>query len=75
MRAPYRNPRDWHFGPTNRYAGTQGYRHQGATHVAWVDGHAAAHPDRFVTGHPLDEANIAEDTGFLSRDNSLYDLE
>lgn len=56
-----------------RYTGTQGYRHNQRTNVAWVDGHASSMIERHTTnaaGTP-----IGEGVGFLSEDNRLYDLE
>ena len=73
MRAPWANPGDASFA--GRYAGTQGFRHQRKTNVAWADGHASPWADRFTNTYPADAANIAPGTGFLSPDNSLYDLE
>lgn len=58
---------------TGREAGTQGYRHQDATQFVHVDGHAEASQTRFTTGDLT--GAVAEGTGFLSQDNSLYDLE
>ncbi len=55
---------------TGRAAGTQGFRHRKRTNVAFVDGHADALGDRFDPG-----LGAAPGTGFLSLDNSLYDLE
>ncbi len=55
------------------HAGTQGYRHRGATGVAFCDGHAEARKwrDEYLAGNPY----VAAGTGFLSADNSLYDLD
>jgi prepilin-type N-terminal cleavage/methylation domain-containing protein/prepilin-type processing-associated H-X9-DG protein len=50
-------------------AGTQGYRHAKATDAAFADGHAESRRQRYEAGHM-----VAEGTGFLSPDNSLYDL-
>jgi prepilin-type N-terminal cleavage/methylation domain-containing protein/prepilin-type processing-associated H-X9-DG protein len=72
MRAPWPNPGDQTF--SGRWAGTQAFRHQKRTNVAWVDGHAEAWRLRF-TDNKNGAANVAPDTGFLSADNSLYDLE
>jgi prepilin-type processing-associated H-X9-DG protein/prepilin-type N-terminal cleavage/methylation domain-containing protein len=65
---------------TTRAAGTQGFRHQGRTNVAYADGHAEAvdvkPADRFPadwTG--LTRALSGKGNGFLSVDNSAYDLE
>ena len=73
MRAPWRNPGDEQF--TGRYAGTQGYRHLERTNVAFCDGHAETRWQRYTDTYPPDQEKIAPGTGFLSPDNSLYDLE
>ncbi|MEM9020965.1 MAG: prepilin-type N-terminal cleavage/methylation domain-containing protein [Planctomycetota bacterium] len=70
MRSPLPNPGDNTNAPT-RAAGTQAYRHQGATLLAAADGHALSQTDRFDAGNP----NVAAGTGFLSVDNTGYDLE
>lgn len=75
MRAPWPNPGDAGFG--GRYAGTQGYRHGGTTtNVGFVDGHAEAWAARHTEydGSGWGPA-FADDVGFLSADNDLYDLE
>ena len=74
MRAPLRDlTADW--SCSYRYAGTQGYRHLDTTNVAFCDGHAVAWPDRYTNIEPEHQrSEIAEGTGFLSPDNSLYDL-
>jgi len=72
MRSPFPGPHDGGF--SGNWAGTQGYRHSGKTNVAWCDGSARSVKGRFTeTGSP-EENNIAEGTGFLSPDNSAYDL-
>ncbi len=73
MRAPFPGKLDPGF--FGRYAGTQGYRHMGRTNVAWCDGSAKSVRKRFTQSDPGEMTNIAEGTGFLSEDNSLYDLE
>lgn len=72
MRAPWPNPGDQTF--SGRWAGTQAFRHQKRSNVAWVDGHTESWRDRFAD-NKNGAANVAPDTGFLSADNSLYDLE
>ena len=57
-----------------RAAGTQGYRHYGRTNVAYCDGHAATVKECFKNTEEDEVENIAEGTGFLSPDNSAYDL-
>ena len=73
MRAPWSNPGDASFA--GRFAGTQGYCHLGKTNVAFCDGHAESWEKRCTETYPADQRNLAEGTGFLSPDNSLYDLE
>jgi len=58
-----------------RYSGTQGFRHRGRTNVAFCDGHVDSLKDRFTTTNAADQSKIAPRTGFLSVDNSIYDLE
>jgi prepilin-type processing-associated H-X9-DG protein/prepilin-type N-terminal cleavage/methylation domain-containing protein len=71
MRAPFAYPGD-PLGSGLRTAGTQGFRHRRKTNVAFCDGHAETLRERFTdTSDPFP---VARDTGFLSADNSLYDL-
>jgi len=72
MRSPFPGKLDAHF--SGRYAGTQGYRHIGRTNVAFCDGSARSVRDCFKETHTAEKADIAEGTGFLSSDNSAYDL-
>jgi prepilin-type processing-associated H-X9-DG protein/prepilin-type N-terminal cleavage/methylation domain-containing protein len=69
MRAPFPNPGDADF--SGRYAGTQGFRHQKMTNVAFCDGHAESLLTRY-TNNSDGAANVAPGTGFLSSDNSAY---
>jgi prepilin-type processing-associated H-X9-DG protein len=71
MRAPLPNPGDDKF--VGRFAGTQGYRHRGRTNVAFCDGHAESSDARY-TANADGAVNVAAGTGFLSKDNELYDL-
>ncbi|HYF47838.1 MAG TPA: prepilin-type N-terminal cleavage/methylation domain-containing protein [Planctomycetota bacterium] len=71
MRAPLPNPGDATF--SGRYAGTQGFRHGGMTNVIFADGHAESFSKPCVD--VPDKGSIAPGTGFLSNDNSMYDLE
>lgn len=73
MRSPFGGKLDEDF--SGRYAGTQGYRHLGKTNVAWCDGSVASVKECFTEAEAGEKANIAEGTGFLSADNSAYDLE
>lgn len=73
MRSPLPGKLDAHF--SGRSAGTQGYRHLGKTNVAFCDGSVRSLRDCFTETHPAEKANIAPGTGFLSPDNSAYDLE
>jgi len=73
MRAPWASPADAQF--SGRFSGTQGYRHFARTNVAFCDGHAETRGQRYTETYPRDQINITPNTGFLSPDNSLYDLE
>ena len=72
MRSPLPGRTDASF--SGRWAGTQGFRHQKRSNLAFVDGHAESWRQRF-TENKNGAANVAAATGFLSADNSLYDLE
>jgi len=72
MRAPWSNPGDESFG--GRWSGTQGFRHQKRSNTAFCDGHAEA-MNKCFTENEGGASNVAPNTGFLSPDNSLYDLE
>ncbi|HIJ67783.1 MAG TPA: prepilin-type N-terminal cleavage/methylation domain-containing protein [Planctomycetes bacterium] len=54
--------------------GTQGFRHLGKTNVAYCDGRAETLAERYTETHEDLIDLIAENTGFLSPDNSSYDL-
>jgi prepilin-type N-terminal cleavage/methylation domain-containing protein/prepilin-type processing-associated H-X9-DG protein len=71
MRAPYPNPGDATFD--GRSAGTQGFRHSGLSNVSFCDGHAE--PLRYGYTNDADHSLVAPGTGFLSPDNSMYDLQ
>ncbi len=73
MRSPFPSPSDEGF--SGRSAGTQGFRHLGRTNVVFVDCHGVSLKDRHTRTDPGEEGNIEEGTGFLSHDNSLYDLD
>jgi prepilin-type processing-associated H-X9-DG protein len=81
MRSPLRSPSEdlvvYGDRSAARAAGTQGFRHRGATNGAFCDGHAESLRERIDGGN----ANVAPGTGFI-RDpdrpddpNSLYDME
>lgn len=65
-----------------RKGGTQGYRHNGMTNVAWCDGHAASQKELYTESYPNVREQIERynertrdcKIGFLSLDNSAYDL-
>jgi prepilin-type N-terminal cleavage/methylation domain-containing protein/prepilin-type processing-associated H-X9-DG protein len=71
MRAPFPNPGDESF--SGRWSGTQGYRHLKRTSAAFCDGHAES-LSACYTNNADGAANVAPGTGFLSSDNSMYDL-
>lgn len=71
MRSPLPSPSDpVGFSDSARASGTQGFRHGGGTNVAFCDGHAATLKERYTAG-----LQVAPGTGFVSRDNTLYDLD
>jgi prepilin-type N-terminal cleavage/methylation domain-containing protein/prepilin-type processing-associated H-X9-DG protein len=79
MRSPlvWAGDMDWNV----RLGGTQGYRHSGQTNIGWVDGHVTAQSEIYTDTHPkykaqLDAYNRDNNIriGFISPDNSLYDL-
>ena len=72
MRAPWPNPGDESF--KGRNAGTQGFRHLGSTGVAFCDGHTESFHTRYIENKD-GARNVAPHTGFLSADNSIYNLE
>jgi prepilin-type N-terminal cleavage/methylation domain-containing protein/prepilin-type processing-associated H-X9-DG protein len=77
MRAPWPDPD--HGGDSlqingYRYAGTQGFRHDGYSNVAFCDGHVES-LSMCYTNNAGGTTYIGAGTGFLSSSNSLYDLE
>jgi prepilin-type N-terminal cleavage/methylation domain-containing protein/prepilin-type processing-associated H-X9-DG protein len=72
MRAPFPNPGDATF--RGRSAGTQGFRHLGRSNAAFCDGHVEPMTQRY-TDNADGASKVAPGTGFLSPNNSLYDLE
>ena len=79
MRSPFYWDGD--YDSTIRVAGTQGFRHRGQTNVAWCDGHVASQSEYYTNSSKqvksqLDGYNQENELkiGFLSADNSLYDL-
>lgn len=72
MRAPWPNPGDASF--SGRWSGTQGFRHQRLSNAAFCDGHTASLANCYPTNAD-GAASVAPGTGFLSSDNSIYDLQ
>lgn len=79
MRSPmaWAGDSDWSL----RIGGTQGFRHNEQTNVGWADGHVDRQKEVYTETHPkygvlLDSYNKNNKIkiGFLSPDNSLYDL-
>jgi prepilin-type N-terminal cleavage/methylation domain-containing protein/prepilin-type processing-associated H-X9-DG protein len=70
MRAPDPNPGDATF--VGRNSGTQGFRHSGFSNAAFCDGHAESL--RYVYTNNAENSLVAPGTGFLSSDNTIYDL-
>lgn len=73
MRSPF--PSEGEVLTIGRWGGTQGFRHRGRTNVAFADGHVEALGDRFTATVAGETTRVAPRTGFLSADNSLYDLD
>jgi len=71
MRAPFPNPGDAGFWGRN--GGTQGFRHQNLSNAAFCDGHTESRQGRYTNN--CENSTVAPGTGFLSPDNSAYDLE
>jgi prepilin-type processing-associated H-X9-DG protein len=76
MRSPLRSPTDpLSFSAAARANGAQGFRHNaspgraGVTNVVFCDGHAESLRDRFTASLP-----VTATAGFISEDNSPYDL-
>lgn len=79
MRAPFRSEGDFSF--SGRYAGTQGFRHNRRTNVAWGDGSTSAQIEVYTNTDPARHKRTLDDfnrqnshspVGFLSPDNSAY---
>ena len=71
MRAPFPNPGDANFWGRN--SGTQGFRHENRSNAAFCDGHVESLRQRCTNN--IENAALHPGTGFLSSDNSRYDLE
>lgn len=72
MRAPWPNPGDGDF--VGRWSGTQGFRHQNLSNAGFCDGHTESLRNCY-TNNADGAENVAPGTGFLSPDNSMYDLQ
>jgi prepilin-type processing-associated H-X9-DG protein len=81
MRSPWPWAGDYDF--MIRAGGTQGYRHNRMTNVVWCDGHASSQKELYTNS--TNKVNISIENynattkdckiGFLSADNSAYDLQ
>lgn len=79
MRSPWKSKWDstWF-----RSAGTQGFRHDGRTNVAWCDGHVSSQSECYTETLPDEKEKIERynqtskiKVGFLSPDDSAYSLQ
>lgn len=79
MRSPvvWAGDTDWSL----RTGGTQGFRHNSQTNIAWADGHVSAQTEYYTDTHPryqpqLDAHNEVNKVkiGFIGPTNALYDL-
>jgi prepilin-type processing-associated H-X9-DG protein len=75
MRAPFDANNAFDKGFYGRAAGTQGFRHLGQTNVSYGDGSVRPSGRRYTRTEAGEVRNIAAGTGFLSPDNSAYDLD
>lgn len=80
MRSPQAGKLDRDFGNASRYAGTQGYRHLEMTNVAYCDGSVHSVRDLYTETKSKERIERYNEfspvkIGFLSEDNSAYDLE
>lgn len=77
MRSPFKDVEHGGDDFDSRSAGTQGYRHLRRTNVAFADGHAVSWREQWTETHDNQRESVlrAPTTGFLSKDNSLYDLD
>lgn len=80
MRAPYKWDGD--IDNSLKAAGTQGYRHSKRTNVAFCDGHTSSQKNYYTKTvsaekQKIENYNETAETkiGFLSPDNSMYDLQ
>jgi prepilin-type N-terminal cleavage/methylation domain-containing protein/prepilin-type processing-associated H-X9-DG protein len=72
MRAPWPNSGDDNF--QGRWSGTQGFRHQRLSNAVFCDGHAESLRNCYIDNADGSN-NVAPGTGFLSPDNSMYELQ
>ncbi|MHC4395432.1 MAG: prepilin-type N-terminal cleavage/methylation domain-containing protein [Planctomycetota bacterium] len=79
MRSPWKSKGDTF---SFRSAGTQGYRHNEKTNVAWCDGHVSSQKELYTETLTGEKERIEQynntakiKIGFLSPDNSAYDLQ
>ena len=72
MRAPWPNPGDENF--VGRWSGTHGFRHLRLSNAVFCDGHAESLRNCY-TDNADGSNNVAPGTGFLSPDNSMYELQ
>lgn len=71
MRSPFAGPLD--ADASLALGGTQGFRHRGCTNVGFADGHVQSLKKRYTTMEAY--GTPTKGCGFLSEDNSIYDLE
>jgi prepilin-type processing-associated H-X9-DG protein len=79
MRAPWpdlaNGGDNWDVYAGIRSAGTQGFRHPNRSNAAFCDGHAESLSACYTNNAESANSVVAPGTGFLSSDNSMYDLE
>jgi prepilin-type N-terminal cleavage/methylation domain-containing protein/prepilin-type processing-associated H-X9-DG protein len=75
MRAPFGDRRGGDSGFSGRAAGTQHFRHIKQSNLSFADGHASGIFKLYKNSYGNETANVYGLCGWLSSDDSLYDLE
>jgi prepilin-type N-terminal cleavage/methylation domain-containing protein/prepilin-type processing-associated H-X9-DG protein len=75
MRAPFGDRPGGDANFNGRSAGTQHFRHLGLSNVSFCDGHASSVFKLYKNSYGHETSNVYGPCGWLSIDDSLYDLE
>lgn len=74
MRAPRRGDRDSDVGLAAHGAGAQAFLHSGVSNAVLADGHGTGFSTLYRSTYAEAEAFLADEAGFLSEGNGVYDL-